>query len=170
MDPTNNPMTALALPAPQAIELWRNADWQRLWLSLQAKPWLTLALVPASRGAPTDFALNIAVNLSRTGMMHLGAPIQVADGTTVQISSVLDFMEEINFMKAPGDRVLIALAATEENPVSETLARSSDAALLCVLFENMTYGESKRTLSKIGKERFLGSTVIRPESPATPAR
>ena len=169
MDPTNNPVTALALPAPRAIELWRNTDWQRLWLSLQAKQWLTLALVPASRGAPTDFALNIAVNLSRTGMMHLGAPIQVADGTTVQISNVLDFMEEINLMKARGDRVLIALAPIEENPVSQTVAQAADTSLLCVLFESMTYGESKRTLSKIGKDRFMGSTIIRPESSAEKA-
>ena len=78
------------------------------------------------------------------------------------LADVLEFMDEISSITARGERILIALAANEENPVSQTVAQFADAALLCVLFESMTYGESHRTVKKIGKDRFLGSAVLRP--------
>ena len=47
---------------------------------MQSRPWTSLALIPAGEGAPEDFTVLVAVILSRTGMVHLGSPIQVADG------------------------------------------------------------------------------------------
>lgn len=161
MSAQDQPGTALALRPPQHVEIWRGVDWQRLWLSLQSMPWTALALLPASRGAPPDFTLSMAVNLSRVGIQHLGAPVHVADGTTVELASVLDFVEEVKHYQASGDRILIALAPVEDDPIAETLAKAADRLLLCVLFESMNFGESKRTVKKLGKERFLGSAIVR---------
>jgi hypothetical protein len=161
MSAKEQPSTALAVRAPQAVESWRGVEWQRLWLSLQSKPWTALALVPASRGAPVDFTLTMAVTLARTGILHLGAPVHVADGTQVELSRVIEFTEEIKHYQAIGDRILIALGPIEDDPIAETLAQAADRLLLCVLFESMSFGESKRTVKKVGKDRFLGSTIVR---------
>ena len=161
MSAKDQPSTALVVRPPQQVETWRGVDWQRLWLSLQSQPWTALALVPASRGAPADLTLAMAVNLARTGILHLGTPVHVADGTAVELSRVLEFVDEIKHYQAIGDRILIALAPVEDDPIAETLAKSADRLLLCVMFENMNFGEAKRTVKKIGKDRFLGSTIVR---------
>lgn len=159
--------TALAVRPPQQLDPWRSMDWQRLWLSLQAKPWTALALVPGSRGAPADFTVTMAVTLARTGMTHLGAPVHVADGTAVELARVMEFMDEIRHYQAAGDRILIALAPVADDPIAETLAKAADKLLLCVLFESMAFGETKRTVKKLGREHFLGSTIVRREDLST---
>ena len=70
---------SVELAIPQQFEAWHDAEWQRLWLAVEARPWRTLALIPAAHGAALDFTLFIAITLSRTGMVHLGSPVQVAD-------------------------------------------------------------------------------------------
>lgn len=152
---------ALAL-APAQVEPWRQEEWQRLWLSVQARKWGALAVVPAATGAPPDFALTIAVTLARTGMMHLGVPIQVADATHIQLSNVSPFMDEVWRYRDNGELILVAVAALKESPVSASLTQSVDAALLCVLLEKMAWSEAKETVKKIGRERFVGSIVFRP--------
>jgi hypothetical protein len=153
----------LAIREPEQIEPWRDHEWQRLWLSVQARPWTSLAICPAGSGVSADFSLMIAVTLARTGMMHLGAPIQVADGTGVQLSSAAPFAEEVRRYRSAGERILIALAPVSENPVTLSMAQTADACLLCVLLERMATAEAKDTVTKIGKERFLGSAVFHAE-------
>src|SRR3970282_1319376 len=72
MSPSRTPMnlkrassSALALrTAP--VEPWRQEEWQRLWLSVQAKKWGALRVVPAAAGGPPRFALTIAGTLCAT--------------------------------------------------------------------------------------------------------
>jgi len=160
--------TALAV-TEQPIEPWRREEWQRLWLSVQSRPWGSLAVVPAATGAPKDFTLTIAMTLARTGIMHLGVPIQVADGTQIQLSNVTQFLEEVRRLREDGDLILIAVAASRESPVTTSLAQAADAALLCVVLEKMGWGEARETVRNIGHQRFLGSVLFRPEDLKNPA-
>ena len=45
----------------------------------------------------------IAVLLARTGMMHLGVPIRVADATQVPLTQMMQLVEEVNSSVAAGD-------------------------------------------------------------------
>jgi hypothetical protein len=157
------PRTALAHAQPTAMEPWRTDLWQRLWLSLQAKPWTVLAVIPASSGGPRDFAQLIAVTLARTGMVHLASPIHVADGADVTLATVVAFLEEIKHYRDAGDRILIALLPISESLVTESIAQSADFSLLCVLFESMAWGETRKTVTRIGPDRFIGSAIFHPE-------
>jgi hypothetical protein len=153
--------------APLAIrdapkEPWGNADWQKLWLSLKARPWTALAIVPAGSGAPPDFTMTIAVTLARVGIMHLGTPIHVADATSVPLVHLEQFTEEVRRLNQDGDLVLLALPTIKENPVAVSLAQKAGAALLCVLMETMSSAESKRTVERIGASYFLGSAIFHP--------
>jgi hypothetical protein len=154
---------ALAVRDSGAIDPWRGVEWQRLWLALQARPWAALAVIPASSGGPPDFAVLIAMTLARTGMIHLNAPIHVADAVDLQLGNVKVFQNEIAEARESGGRILLALAPIGENPVSETLVQATDGAVLCVLLDRMDSSGAARTVERLGKNRFVGSIVFRPD-------
>ncbi|HEX3777848.1 MAG TPA: hypothetical protein VHV51_25445 [Polyangiaceae bacterium] len=154
---------SLALSRPEnEVATWRDPEWQRLWLAIESRPWRSLALIPAGEGASQDFSLVVAVALSRTGMVHLGSPIQVADATRVPLNQLTAFLEEVRRCTNTGERLLVALPPTGKSPITATIAQATDAAVLCVQFECMTSAQAKQTLKVVGQARFLGSAIFRP--------
>src|SRR5687768_9332293 len=95
-DASSSMPSASIVPHGKYSEPWLDPEWQRLWLSIQSRPWSSLALVPAGEGANDNFTVLVAVILSRTGMVHLGAPIQVADATKILLPQLAPFLEEVN--------------------------------------------------------------------------
>lgn len=150
------------VPHGKYHEPWLDPEWQRLWLSIQAKPWKSLALVPAGEGASDNFTVLVSVILSRTGMVHLGAPIQVADATKILLPQLAPFLDEVQRYATSGERIVIALPPSGRSPITVNIAQKTDAALLCVLLERMGWSEAKRTVSRIGASRFLGSAIFHP--------
>jgi hypothetical protein len=63
-----------------------------------------------------------------------------------------------------GERVLIALSPAATNPTSTAIAKSTDAAVLCVLLERMRTTDAKQTVQLIGQSKFVGSVIIRPNA------
>jgi hypothetical protein len=139
---------------------WHDPEWQRLWLAVESKEWRSLALVPAGEGASPSFALQIAITLSRTGMVHLGTPVQVADGTRVGLNQLNAFIGEVRRCTSNGDRLLVALPPLGTSPITAAIAQSADAAVLCVLLGSMSSSAAKRTLKAVGASRFLGSAIF----------
>jgi hypothetical protein len=150
--------TALAQPS----NLWADPDWQRFWLTLDRLPWKVLSLIPAGEGGPADFTLSMAVMLSRTGMTHIGAPIQVADGTQIPLNQLNPFLAEVRACTEGGQRVIVALAPTASNATTTAIAKASDGVVLCVLMERMLSRDAQKTLDAVGASRFLGSVMIHP--------
>jgi hypothetical protein len=144
------------------VEAWRDPEWQRLWLSVESRPWRSLALVPAAEGAPLDFTLVVAVTLSRTGMVHLGRPIQVADATQVPLDQLARFLAEVRRVTESGERLLVALPPAGNSPITTSIAQATDAALLCVQLDRMASAQAKRTVKLIGQQRFFGSAIFHP--------
>ncbi len=143
-------------------EPWQDSEWQRLWLAVEPHPWRSLALVPAGDGGPRDFALLVAVTLSRTGMVHMGSPLQVADATNVTLGQLAAFMKEVGRCTANGQRLLIALPSVNKSAITATIAQAADAAVLCVLAEEMTSNQAKETIKLVGRPRFIGSAIFHP--------
>ena len=153
--------TALSIRDPE-LATWQDPEWQRLWLAVEGRPWRSLALVPAGDGASPDFTLIVAVALSRTGMIHLGSPIQVADATRIQLNQLNPFLEEVRRCTSTGERLLVALPPTGASPVTASIAQSTDAAVLCVMLDKMSTAQAQKTLKVVGPSRFLGSAIFRP--------
>lgn len=152
-----------ALDRPSEFEPWKRPDWQRLWLASHTttKPWRSLALVPAAEGAPPELTLHIAVTLAHTGMVHLGAPIHVADASDIQLEQLVQFSEEVQRYTESAGQILIALPAMSESVTALPLAHAADCALLCVVLDQMGMADAKKTVSRVGAERFIGSAVFR---------
>jgi len=159
--PGENRETALV---KSRLEPWRDPDWQRLWLAVEPRPWRSLGLVPAGAGAALDFTMLVAITLSRTGMVHLGSPIQIADATQIPLSQLSPFLKEVNRCTSDGDRILIALPPTGESPITASIAQSIDAVVLCVMLERMSNTQAKQTIKAIGASRFIGSAIFRPDN------
>jgi hypothetical protein len=148
------------LGQPMASEPWKSPDWERLWLATQSRSWTTLALVPAGVGGPPDFTLSIAMALARTGMVHLGAQVHVADATTLSLGSNAQFLAQVRATTQSGP-VLIALAPPSESSVTVPLARDANAAILCVSLGKMRVSDAKKTIREVGKQKFIGSASFR---------
>jgi len=151
-----------AIEPARNLEAWLDAEWQRLWLAVESRPWRSLALIPAAEGASIDFTLIIAMTLSRTGMVHLGSSIQIADATQVSLSQLSAFSNEVRRCTSNGQRLLVALPPTKESAVTTAIAQMVDVALLCVLSNRMSSAQAKRTLELVGPARFLGSAIFHP--------
>jgi hypothetical protein len=156
------PSASSALAVSRPLEPWRDTEWQRLWLALQSRPWVSLALMPADEGAPEDFTLLVAVILSRTGMVHLGSPIQVGDATKVPLSQLTPFLQQVKDYTRSGERIILALPPASKSPVTKAIVEASDATLLCVLLEKMSFFQARRTVDQIGASHFLGSAIFHP--------
>lgn len=142
------------------FEPWRDPEWQRLWLSVQRRTWSSLALVPAGEGAPVNFTVLVAVILSRTGMVHLGSPIQVADATQIPLPQLTQFLDEVSRFARNGERIVVALPPAAKSPVTVSIAQATDAALLCVMLDRMSSSAAKKTVAQIGASRFVGSAIF----------
>jgi hypothetical protein len=153
--------TSIERALDRPVEPWQDAEWQRLWLAIEARPWRTLALIPAGEGASPDFALFVAMTLSRTGMVHLGSPVQVADATQVQLNQLSGFLGEVQRTTNDGARLLIALPPAG-SAITGAIAQAADAAVLCVLLERMSTTEAKRTVKLVGASRFVGAAIFHP--------
>lgn len=147
-------------------EPWRRPDWQSLWLASQSRPWRSMALVPAGPGASPELLVQVAVTLARTGMVHLGTPIHVADATRITLAQLASFSEELDHYSQQNAIILIALPALSENVTSFSLAQSADVSLLLVLLQQMAVVEAKKTVERVGAQRFLGSVILRPDDVA----
>src|SRR6266542_627106 len=120
------PDSRLALSQRRPTEPWLRPDWQKFWLTIRSRPWRSLALVPAGAGGPPDFTLTIAVALARTGTVHLGVPVHVADATRVPLNQMMPLVQEVRRYAEAGDLVIMALGAMSESPVAVSLAQAAD--------------------------------------------
>ncbi len=145
-------------------EPWQDAEWQRLWLAVERHKWRSLGLVPAGAGAPEDLTLLIAMTLSRTGMVHIGTPLQVADATNVSLSQLTAFCDEVRRCTDTGQRLLVALPPMGGNAVAASIGQTLDATVLCVLTGKMNSGDAKQTIKILGRSRFIGSAIFHPHS------
>lgn len=153
----------MALAERRNTQTWADPDWQRFWLTIDRLPWRALAFIPAGEGAPPDFTLSLAVNLSRTGVTHLGGPVLVADGTQVPLNQLTGFLADVKSCVDAGQRVLVALSPASSNPTTPAIAKAADGVVLCVLLGRMLSGDAKRTVNAVGSNKFVGSVIIRPE-------
>ena len=140
-------------------DLWRTADWQRLWLATQERAWRSLSLVPAGAGAPLDTTVHIAMALARTGMQHIGTQIHVADATELGLEDTAELSAQVRESARTG-LVIVALSPVSLNPVTVPLAQATDCAVLCVILNQMRMGEAKSTTEQIGHHHFVGAVTL----------
>lgn len=134
-----------------------DVEWQKLWLAIQRRNWRSLAIVPAGEEINT---VRIAHALAVLAWHHLGKTIKVFDVTHLALSDLERRLSDMSSRVARGESVICAFGQVIHSPASLTLARATDAALLCVLLGESRIDAAEATVAEMGAERFLGSVVL----------
>jgi hypothetical protein len=141
-------------------------DWQRIWLSAREKDWSSLVLVPNDAGVD---AVPLAEALARTGRIHAQVAVKVIDGTGVELAHVQQLIETIAAVTARGERAIVPVDPVSDNPAAIAILRAASAALLLLTFGESLITGAQTTIDAIGRERIIGSVLVRPKTGA-PAR
>jgi hypothetical protein len=136
---------------------WNRSDWQRLWLGTQSRPWRTLAVVASDHRVST---YQVASLIAGLGLQH-GQPIRMADVRNITLNRVAAIIELADNVVAGGERIVFAARSITENLATIPIARSADCVLLCVSLGSSSLALVEETVAQLGKERFLGSLLIK---------
>lgn len=154
--------TALVRRAPDVPELADDVRLQLLWLALQQRTWRSLAVMAASAGIET---LPVADTLAKLAWAYTGQPTCVFDMRDLNLRLLEHQIRDMAAQLQGGERVFVALRSMNENPTAVPLAMAADAVVLCVALGRTDIRAAQRTLSAIGRERFLGTLIVPPAGP-----
>jgi hypothetical protein len=157
------PLPEEALPPDR--DPWNRADYQRIWLGAQSRTWRTLAIVPVDDWVS---AYEVAKLISALGVHH-GISVGAADLGSLGLTGADDILEGARFV-CRQDRLVFATSTITQNLAAVALARAADCVVLCVSLGSTSLRLVEETIQQIGKERFLGSIVVRAAEPDVRAR
>jgi hypothetical protein len=152
--------------SPRSARPWERAEYQRIWLRVTSRDWRTLAVVPGEDGMST---LDVAQLITALGASH-GESIGVFDFRDVRMSRALEVIREAEQQLERGERLIFATRSIRENVATIPLARATDGAVLCVSLGSTSMRFAEETIEQIGKDRFLGSLLVRAPNVEAPAR
>ncbi len=69
---------------------------------------------------------------------------------------------EMTSHAASGGLVIVALDSVLSNQAGIPVALAADAALLCVTMGDTELDAARRTVSLVGKDRFVGTVTVQP--------
>jgi hypothetical protein len=156
--------SAAGVPHPPAglPGAWDEPELQKIWLSMQAQEWRSLALVPASRKVAV---IELARAFSAAGLRQRGESIGVADLRDVSLPNVRGHIEVVRWHINRGERVIIALRSCFENAATIPIVRVADCAILCVALGATLVAEASATIEQAGRDRFMGTVIVPPSAP-----
>jgi hypothetical protein len=140
---------------------WEDVRLQKLWLATQRRAWQSMAVVAASSSVQT---LPIAEMLAQIAWCYRGQPSCVFDLRDVSLRLAEYQVREAQAQADSGVRVLVALRSVAENPTTLLIAREMDAVVLCIELGTTEFKAAEHALSEIGRERVLGTILVRPSS------
>jgi hypothetical protein len=134
-----------------------DVEWQKLWLAMQRRSWRSLAVIPAGKEVQT---LRVAEALAVLAWHHLGKTIKVFDATQLSLSELESRLSDMSARVGRGESVIVAFGPIVDSPTSLTLARATDAALMCIVLGESRIKSAQAAIAEIGEARFLGSVIL----------
>jgi hypothetical protein len=148
-----------------ATSVWDDLRLQRLWLAVERRQWMSLAVLGASNSIET---LRIAELIAELAWRYRGQPSSVSDLRDLRIR-LLDYeIQEMRAQTENGTRLVVALRSVFENPTAAPIAKQADAILVCVALGETNFKAAEETIAAVGRERVLGSIVLRPRASSIP--
>jgi hypothetical protein len=132
---------------------------QQLWVAIQRRPWRSLAVVSGSEGIST---IEVATVLSRIAWYYRGQPSCVVDLRDVSLRLLDYHLQEIAAQMNGGEQsTIISLRSIYENPTVASVVNVADAAVICVRLGVSKIASARRTVDEIGRDKFIGTIVLR---------
>jgi hypothetical protein len=163
-----DPAASSALVAPRpadATSVWDDVRLQKLWLSVEKRQWRSLSVLAASTSIDT---LRIAELIAELAWRYRGQPSSVSDLRDLRIRLLEYEAQEMQTQMESGTRLVVALRSIFENPTAGPIAKQTDAVLLCIALGETNFKSAEETIAAVGRERVLGSIVLRPRVSSIP--
>jgi hypothetical protein len=141
-----------------ANSVWDDVRLQKLWLSTQQREWRSLAVIGAGKEIDT---LWLAELIAKLAWSYRGTPSCVFDFRDMSLRLADHHEQNVAAQVRDGQTVTIALRSIFENPTAVPMARAADAVLLCVGLGTTDLKVAEQTISEIGRDRIIGSIVVR---------
>lgn len=157
----NPSTTALTVRRSGAANVWDDVRLQKLWLAAEKRPWRSMAVLGASEGVET---VQIAELLAQLAWRYRGQPSSVCDLRDLSMRLIDYEVRELHAQVEGGTRLVVALRSIFENPTATVIAQQTDAVLLCIALGETTLKASEETMAAVGRDRILGSIILRPRA------
>lgn len=135
-----------------------NPTLQRIWVRSQMNAWTTLAIVGSSEGMP-DGTMSVARGLAQVAAESGGA-LGLIDGRSLELKHLAQVQARLRSTVAR--QTVVVLPLPRDNPVTVSVAQACDSAILCVFLGETSRVVSSQTIEQIGRERFIGTVILRP--------
>jgi hypothetical protein len=151
----------VAVPANALPNVWDDLRLQKLWLAMERRTWRSVAILGASKGVQT---IQLAELIAQLAWRYRGQPSSVCDLRDLSMRLIDYQVEEMRIQVQSGTRLVVALQSIFENPTAAPIAKQSDAVVLCIALGDTHLKSAEETIAAVGRERVLGSIVLRPRA------
>jgi hypothetical protein len=148
--------TALTKQDQRIVKFRGLPEWQRIWLTLEAEHWKSLAVIPTGELE----CIELVHGLAAVAWQQRGARIIVADLRTIGLPTLAAAKAELRRHVDAGTRVMIATRSLDANPITAAIARDADRAVLCVHLGLASTSQISSAVRQLGRQRFLGAVMI----------
>ena len=160
------PSTALVTVAPrETVNVWDDLRLQKLWLGSTAR--LAIARGPRHEPVPRDLrgrraprAARLAISWPTVQSVRPArpqhAPARLRGGGDARADRV-------------GYATRRCAAIDLRDPTAGPIAKQTDAVLLCIALGETSFKSAEETIAAVGRDRVIGSIVLRPRNQKTPA-
>jgi|RhiMetdeSRZDD1v2_1073273.scaffolds.fasta_scaffold30673_2 hypothetical protein len=135
------------------------ARWAPIWFNALRYSWSTLALVPAEPGLS---AFTVGDALSAVGKLHRQSPVPVLNAQGLRLSETRAFTESMTTAVREQGVAITVVDSPLQSESAIAIVAAADAAILVVRLGAVRFASARRTVELIGRDRFLGTIVLRP--------
>jgi len=157
-EPSSTELVALG-PPPSA---WDDVRLQKLWLGVERREWRSLAVLGASASVET---IQLSELLAQLAWRYRGQASGVFDLRDLGMRLVDYHVREMQAKVESGIRLVVSLRSVFENPTAASIAKQTDAVLLCIVLGRTSFKSAEETIAVVGHDRMVGSIVLSRRAP-----
>ena len=136
----------------------RGPEFQRLWFTLQAQSWRSLAVVSTADGAD---AVRVATALAQVGMRDGQTPVQVLSAVGLSFADLPQIVTQMPGSAAgAAPLTLVACDAPPRNPAMIPIVQQTSGVVLIVRLGDTALASVRATVAQVGRERILATISI----------
>ena len=136
--------------------LTNDAEWQRLWFTLQGRRWTTLAVVDTTSG---EDANEVARSLAGVGARDGLAQVHVLSALGASFQDVPKLVQWLE-LASEHDLKVVACDPVQSNPAMLPILQAASGAVLIVRLGAATTAAVDMTVEAIGRDKVFASIAI----------
>ena len=137
----------------------RGPEFQRLWFTLQAQNWRSLAVVATENGAD---AVSVAAALAAIGTRDGQTPVQVLSAVGLSFADLPRLVAQMpgSPTASAAPLTLVACDALQRNPAMIPIVQQASGVVLIVRLGQTALASVRATVAQVGRERILATISI----------